>query len=261
MSTRAYVSFFKKSLQAHLAYGGAFFVSLLANAVGFALILLVWRHAWRGPEEQRASFFAYLTIAFAVNFSLNLFLERSIGERIREGLIATDLVKPVDFQRLYMAQSLSDMLFQVFLALAAVAVAVPFLGTALAPASWAHAGYGLISLGLAFFVQYFLCFVFVQGIFITYQNYGVFATRLALHQALSGTFAPIESYPPTLRAVAEWLPFQHVVYTPTSIFLGRVPLERVSTLLLHQALWAVALYALGRWIFSLVLRQMTVQGG
>lgn len=258
---RAYTSFFKKSLQAHLAYGGAFFVSLLANGVGFALTLLVWRHAWRGDEAQRPAFFAYLTLAFAVNFALNLFLERSIGERIREGLIATDLVKPVDFQRLYLAQSLSDMLFQVLLALAAVAVAVPFLGTSLLPATPAYAAYGFLSLGLAFFVQYFLCFVFVQGIFITYQNYGVFATRLALHQALSGVFAPLDSYPPLLRSVAHALPFQHVVYTPTSIYLGRVPLDFVPTLLLRQALWALALYLLGRWIFSLVLRQLTVQGG
>jgi ABC-2 type transport system permease protein len=260
VSLRPYFAYFTKALKAHTAYGGALLMYLLASATAFSVTVLVWRYATGGPA-QAPQLFGYLALAFCVNYAMGSGLEKAIGERIREGYVATDLLKPVDFSFLYLAQSLSDYLFQGLVAAAALAVAVWALGPTLAPASAASAGLALLSLVLAGLVQFHLCFLMVQGVFVTTTNYGVFMTRMALHQALSGVFAPLAYYPGGLQALARALPFHHIVSTPCAIWLGLIPLEEAPTALLHQGLWVLGLAAAGRFVFGRLLRHLTVQGG
>ncbi|MES2200755.1 MAG: ABC-2 family transporter protein [candidate division FCPU426 bacterium] len=257
---KGYLAFFSSALQAHLAYSGSLLISLAASAVGYLITVMIWNYALPDRAEAHAMF-AYLTLGFVMTYITSLFLERSIGERIREGLVATDLLKPVDFQLFYMVQSLSDLVFQAVLSLLIMGLGALILGRDLMPASPAALPAFFLSVGLAFLVQYGISFAFVQGIFLTNSNYGIFASRQALHQTFSGVFAPLAMYPPALRAVAEWLPFQHVVYTPVGIYLGRIQGAAVGRALLEQALWAVALLLGSRLLFKKMLTKITIQGG
>jgi ABC-2 type transport system permease protein len=256
----AYRAFFDKALQAHLAYGGSLLLSLLAQAVGFGVTIMVWNYALK-DRGMATELFAYLALAFMLNFSYNLFLERTVGERIREGLVATDLLKPVDFQLLYLVQSLSDMIFQMLLTALAFLLAAIFLGRAILPAGPEAALGFFVSLHLAFLLQYGICFLFVQGIFVTNSNYGIFASRIALHQAFSGVFAPLAFFPPAFKSVAMALPFHHVVHTPIAIYLGWGKGPELAWLLAQQALWALGLLLLGRLVFHSILRHLAIQGG
>ena len=197
-----------------------------------------------------------------LNYVANLYLERSIGERIREGLVATDLLKPVDFQLFHFVQSLSDMLFQSLIALLVFALGLAFLGPALYPASPLALAAFALSLGLAFLVQFGLCFLFVQGAFATNTNYGIITTRMALHQAFSGVFAPLAFYPPLLRHVADWLPFGQIVYTPVAIYLGRIAPPDLAQALEIQALWALGLIPRRPlWPLAASSSRLSIQGG
>jgi ABC-2 type transport system permease protein len=259
-SARAYKAFFDKALQAHLAYGGSLLMSLAAQSSAFGVTLMVWAYALNEQASLR-ELFAYLTLAFVLNYSFNLFLERTVGERIREGLVATDLLKPVDFQLFYAVQSLSDMVFQIIIALIVFGLAFLRLGPALLPASAASLGFFLLSLGLGFCVQYGLCFCFVQAIFATNSNYGAFATRAALHQTFSGVFAPLSLFPPLLKSIALWLPFHHIIHTPAAIYLGWISGPQLLPALLGQAAWALGLVLAGRLLFKSILGRLAIQGG
>lgn len=256
----AYLSVFARALAANMAYSVSVWINLAAMAVGFGFTLLVWTYA-RGGQAADPGFFAYLTLAFAANFALSIAFERYVGERIREGLIATDLLKPVDYTWLFFWQALSDGVFQAFFALVVLAVAALKLGGALAPASSLAAAQGLASLLLAFLVQFHLGFLFIQMIFATHSNYGPFTTRMALHTAFSGVFAPLDIYQGLLGRIAQWLPFRHVIYTPCAIWLGRLSGADAWRGLAQQALWALGLALLSRLSFNLIRRHLTIQGG
>lgn len=257
---RGYRAFFSRALQAHLAYGGSLLMSLFAQGVAFGVTLMVWNFALK-DRGQAPQTFAYLTLAFMLNYSFNLFLEKTIGERIREGLVATDLLKPIDFQLFYAVQSLSDMVFQILLALIVFGLGFLFLGAQLLPASPLALATCALSLLLAFGVQYGLCFCFVQGIFLTNSNYGIFATRAALHQTFSGVFAPLAFFPPLFKSIAVCLPFHCVIHTPAAIYLGLIPASQAPQALAEQAAWALGLILLGRLIFGRVLKHLSIQGG
>jgi ABC-2 type transport system permease protein len=145
--------------------------------------------------------------------------------------------------------------------LAAFGLGLAFLGGGLMPVSHAALGYFAASVVLAFAVQYGLCFCFVQGIFLTNSNYGIFATRAALHQTFSGVFAPLALFPPAFKSVAVILPFHCIIHTPAAIYLGMIPETQVHLALAEQAAWAVGLILLGRFIFRRVLSHLAIQGG
>jgi ABC-2 type transport system permease protein len=258
---RAYVSFYRRALSSHLAYVSAVWLNLASAAASFGLMLLVWRFVKGGTGGVATPFFAYLALAFALNFTLNFSLERVVGERIREGLIATDLLKPVDMAGLYLAQALSDISFQSVFALASLAAAWPWLGAALLPASAQALAFATVSVFLAVLLQFHIGFLFVQMIFATHSNYGPFSTRMVLHNALSGMIAPLDVFPPALRRVAEALPFHHVIYTPLALWQGRLAGADAWAALRSQVLWLLAMTLLSRWSFDRIRRHLSIQGG
>jgi ABC-2 type transport system permease protein len=101
----------------------------------------------------------------------------------------------------------------------------------------------------------------VQATFITFSNYGVFVARTALMQAFSGISAPLALFPPTLRGVAEYLPFCQTIHTPISIYLGTLSGVALWHSLAVQAVWALALLLVGRASLSVALRYLEIQGG
>jgi ABC-2 type transport system permease protein len=256
---------FLRAVRASFSYKPAFLMSMLSAGFAYAIPMLVWRHIYasnRQPQGMPASaLFPYLLMAGCLNLAFAMNVEGRIGQRIRMGLIATDLLRPVDFQLAQLAQALSDGIFNLFLVLPVFAVTLLFWGSSALP----HDAFALaaffLSLVLSFIILFAVSYIFVQASFVTYSGYGVFVARNALQQTFSGLSAPLILFPPQLRAVAEWLPFRHTIHTPLSIYLGWLRGAEVWRALGAQLLWAVALLALGRFLLSRALRRFEIQGG
>lgn len=252
-------------LQTSFAYSGAYYLTALTTVVSYAVLFLVWsfvlaRRETVGGLAPRAMA-AYLVIATWISLTLFLRFEAIISERIRSGLIAVDLLKPVGFHASQFARAVGHALFQATLASLLLAGGFAALGRDLLPVDpGALAGFAA-SVVLAFLIQFSLGFLFIQGAFVSMRNYGLIQARLMLHFSLSGLSAPLTAFPPALRTVADWLPFRHVIYTPASIWLGLTPAAAVPAVLLEQALWAAGLFLAGRWVFAYALRHLTIQGG
>ncbi len=261
---KSYFSLFVRSLKANFAYRASTVTSLITAVFMYAVPLLVWRQVYSqnpGIAISKAKMFPYLLLACCVNYALGMSVEFRIGQRIRSGLIATDLLKPIDFQLSQGVQSVSDGLFNGALGVVVFLCGYMALGPDIFPASGLSFCLFLVSFLLAFLIQYFVCFVFVQGAFYTYSGYGIFAARGALHQTFSGMAAPLSLYPPFLKTAGEWLPFRHTIYTPVSIYMGWTQGEAAVSLILQQIAWVLGLWALGKILMVQSLKQLEVQGG
>ncbi len=264
-SLQSYRSLLVRSLKASFAYRGTTVTALITSGVVYAIPMLVWRQVYsQNPEGisiPRAKMFPYLLMAYCVSYALSVGIEWRVGSRIRSGLIATDLLKPMDFQLSQAIQCLSDCLFNGTLGLLVFVCGYLFLGRDVFPASWEAFGLFLPSFILAFFVMYGICFIFVQGIFYTYAFYGVLTARGSLHLTFSGISAPLTLYPPFLKTIADWLPFKHTIYTPIAIYMGWAQGSEALLLLGQQAAWTLGLFLVGRFLMNKALKQLEVQGG
>jgi len=262
---RSYASLFVRALKASFAYRAATVTSVIGATCIYAIPMLVWRFVYAQDSGTttipKAQMFPYLLLACCVNYGLSMNIENRIGQRIRLGLIATDLLKPVDFQLSQGLQCLSDGLFNGSLGLVVFVFGYLILGPEVLPKNAGAFGLFLISFLLAFLVMYCICFVFVQGAFYTYSGYGIFASRGAMHQTFSGMSAPLALYPPFLKTAGFWLPFRHTIHTPVSIYMGWVKGPQAVDLILQQAAWVAGLFLVGRFLMGKALKQLEVQGG
>lgn len=262
---RAQAALFVRAARTGFAYKPAMVLGMLTVGVSYVVPMLVWRHVYASrsqPLPVPAEFlFPYLLLASTLNYCMGLGVEWRVGQRIRLGLIATDLLRPVDFQLTQLSQALADLLLNVTMVLPFVGLAYALWGHAVLPHGAASFCAFVVSAGLGLLIQFSVAYIFVQTAFITFSNYGVFVARAALQLTFAGISAPLALFPPTLRAVAERLPFCHTIHTPIAIYLGAIPLAQVPTLLAVQAAWATGLLLLGRTLLKLSLRHLEIQGG
>jgi len=262
---RAQLALFARAVRTSFAYKPALLLGMLTVGVSYAVPMLVWRHVYEARAlplvVPAGRLFPYLLLAASLQFVFFMGVESRIGQRIRLGLIATDLLRPVDFQLTQLTQALADVLLNVTMVLPFVALSYLLWGSAALP----HDGLALLgfcaSAFLALLIQFAISFIFVQTAFITFSNYGIFVARTALQLTFSGISAPLALFPPALRTVAERLPFCHTIHTPVSIYLGAIVGRSVLDALLIQAAWAVGLLLTGRWLLGVSLRHLEIQGG
>lgn len=232
----------RRGIQGRLVYARYFVLDLGAFVISSGLTLLLWlyvdAHKPGGLAIPREQLIAYMALALAVNQALSIWLDGILGSRIRTGQVATDLLKPINFQWLYFSSALADVAIQSVMGLFVLGLAAWLLPYPPLAMQGPRLAVFALSLGLALLVQYGLCFFFTLGAFITHNGYGLFFLRLMAHMAFSGLFAPLMLYPDGLRRVAEILPFHCIVHTPVGLGLGLLPLDQAPRLLLEQAGWA-----------------------
>jgi len=262
---RAQAALFVRSARTSFAYKPAMLLGMLTVSIAYLVPMLVWRHVYAARGDTLAvpasRLFPYLLLAASLNFCFFLGVETRVGQRIRMGLIATDLLRPVDFQLTQLSQAMADVLLNVTMVLPFVALAYALWGDAALPhGGWALLGF-VVSAWLALLIHFAISFIFVQTAFVTFSNYGIFVAKTALQQAFSGVSAPLALFPPALRGVAEYLPFCQTIHTPVSIYLGALSGSALVWALAVQAAWALGLLLFGRALLALSLRYLEIQGG
>lgn len=254
-----------RALQSRFAYTGAYVWDVGVAFMAFLSVILVWTHVnGKGglPESMPAGgLFAYLTLVYALNFGFGNWLEFLLGRRVRTGQIATDMLKPIDFQWMQFCGVLGEMIPQCVVG--GLILTLGYWVLPLAPLSGlaAHPLACMASFVLALIIQFGICFLFSLLAFVTHFGYGAFTMRMAMHFMLSGMMGPLALFQPGLRDLAASLPFIHVLHTPASLLLGWVRGADAWWLVGQQAAWAAGTVLAGRIMLGLLVRKLVIQGG
>ncbi|PSB27358.1 ABC transporter permease [Stenomitos frigidus] len=75
---------------------------------------------------------------------------------------------------------------------------------------------------------------------------------------LSGMVAPLEVYPPQMRAIVLWTPFPYLIHFPASLLVG-LPVNLVQGLLVMLG-WSAVFFAIYRWLWHKGLKQYSGMG-
>ncbi|MFF8433520.1 ABC transporter permease [Streptomyces bacillaris] len=183
-----------------------------------------------------------------------------IDQRVREGKVAVDLLRPVGFP----GQMLAGQLGWASAAVPVLLVALPFallIGAGQAPAS-AAAGFAYpVALIGALLVNQLLGLLLGLVSFWTLEVSGALMAYRFVAQFFSGALVPLWFMPGPVRTAAEWLPFQATAYTPAAVYLGQVEGAGIVAALGVQLAWIGALGALAAYVWSRARRRVMSQGG
>ncbi|HEX3032480.1 MAG TPA: ABC-2 family transporter protein [Bacillota bacterium] len=248
-----------------LAYRISYITGVVNYAVQIGAYFFLWQAIYTGRGRlgglNKEEMLTYLIVAWIARSLYYNNLDRQISVEIKEGKVATDLIRPYDYQHARMARAMGEAVFRLFFFALPSTLVMYLLYPFYIPTS--AATWGLFGLALLGAVLLNCQLNFMTGIvaFFTVNTIGVQRAKRVVIDLFSGLLLPISFYPDWARVVMKWLPFQTISYMPNLIYLGKLTGMQALQSLLLQVFWLVVLYALGRMIWRLALRKVAIQGG
>lgn len=249
------------------AYLLAAFGGLVANAtfglLKVAILFATIRAA--GGELQGydiALMSTYIWVSQGLLGSVNLFGRIDIAERIKDGDIAIDFLRPLDVQAAAIATEVGKSLFNLIpRGIPSVLIGAVVVGMAL-PEDAAAYPLGALSilLGITISAATVYALVAAPGFWLV-ETRGLQILYLAVSGFLAGLFVPIWLFPPWLETLAQATPFPAMMMYPVDIISGRVDIAGSLVLVGIQVAWLVGIAALGQILTRAGRRHLEVQGG
>jgi ABC-2 type transport system permease protein len=227
----------------------------------FAFVqLAIYRHRTNVGGFDSADAVTYVWVAQSMIMTVYVFSWWELAWRIRDGSIVTDLLRPLDPQRYWLAYDLGRAPYHfLFRGLP------PFLLGALVfrlhyPSPLDGALF-LVSLTLAVVVSFGFRFIYNAVAFWLLDFRGVVTLSTTVVVFFSGMAIPIRYFPHVLRELCYALPFGSIIQTPVDIWLGKRHGLVLAGMLALQVFWALALLAIGHILLARATRKLVVQGG
>lgn len=213
----------------------------------------------RGYDALQAA--TYVWLGQALIAPIETFGTRELGERVHQGEVAVDLLRPTPLLPLMYAQKLGRSSFLL------LARGVPPLlagavitGIALPESPWSYP-LGLLSLLLAVTVAFLADTLVNLAAFWVLETRGLSVLYMAVMNLLSGFLIPIVWFPDWLLTIARATPFPSMIQTPIDTLSGRVgPAESLLPLAV-QAGWVAVLALAAVLVLRAGERRLEVQGG
>ncbi|ATY85107.1 hypothetical protein CVV65_09350 [Kyrpidia spormannii] len=260
--------FIRQAFLKWTAYRTAFWVDVFSRLLQIYVMYTVWSLLYKEKPSafgvlsfEQVFGYAVVGILLGAILSLDEGPHIRIAERVRTGMIAVELMKPISFVRLVALESFGDLAIRV-----ALYAAIPYLFALIVfripvPQTPGQAALFLTSLVLSTVVQFFAHFLFGLISFYTLDLVGFQFAYWAMVRFFSGQWIPIYMYPEALKPFLYALPFQAMFATPQSIYVGQLHGWAATTAILIQGIWALVLGGAALWAWWRLQRHVVIQGG
>ena len=263
---RLYWEIAKRGFRKYAAYRTATFAGAFTNTVFGVLrayiLLAVFAHRTHvgnltATDTVTMSLLAQSTLMITALFAGGT----EIALRIRTGDIVSDLYRPVDLQRYWLAHDFGRAVYQ-----ASWRSLPPFVVGALIfdvrlphhAVTWL---WFAVSMTLAVAVSFGVRFLVGLSAFWLLDDRGVNGMVLSVQLLLSGMILPIQFFPHWLEALSRALPFASYVQIPMEIFIEKHTGAGLIGAFALQAGWAIGLFAIGHLALTAATRKVVIQGG
>lgn len=258
-----YVAFAARAMAREATYRFDVFTNIGSILVRVYLLRMVWVALYAHNAAPRDlplhAIITYSTVALLMGLVMDIDQTRALHERLHDGSIATDFLKPISVPLYYFADGTGEVIFHALLivpslalALLVVHVDVPSIGA-------------LAAFGLSFFIGYLIgfCINFLLNCtaFWTLEISAVQMIVTWLTGLLGGELVPLVFFPEALQHAVAFLPFASMFSTPLLIYVGVIGPERYLGAIAVQLLWLAILGTLAVVVWRAGARRIVVQGG
>ena len=253
------------SLLSHLALRSSYYFGLLREFLFLLLSIQLFRTLYAGPGDTALTATLTETVTYLIISKFAQFFNMStmsrIQSRIVSGEIATDLLRPVEYDFFMLVQEFGAWI-QRILSITLPIVLLSLLIAEFYPPSSVFDGVCFaLSILLSFLIMFYANYCVSLAAFWVPYLWSLNSVSTTLFIILSGAMVPLWFYPDSIRNVLEWLPFSLAVYTPINIYLGRIDAVDLPMIFLKQAAWIVVLWLFARFIWSRATHKIIVNGG
>ncbi len=263
MNLEPYVEFAKKAFARESTYR----MEVVTEVASLVLRVYLLRMVWTALYAQNAaplnlplhSMITYATVALLMSLILEVDGTRMIRDQIREGQIATTLMKPISVPAYFFADGFGNTALHAILvvpsllfALLLVHIDVP------GPATL---GIFFLSFAVGYMVNFFVNFTMNAVAFWTLETFALQLIVRWISDLLSGQIIPLTFVPGIFGTLVMALPFAAIYSTPLLIYVGVIPPSGWAYALAFQVMWLAVFACSSMLIWRAAAKHVVIQGG
>ena len=260
-----YLYVYKVQILKSLAYKFDVYGNIIMQTIIMIATAFFWKALFKNAESMGGvsvdTMLTYTVISSMISVVLITNVEWRITESVQTGAIAIDLMRPVNIFGVFFAENLGSVTALFFQNLLPIFIIGSLFIKLPAPRSAFEFMLFLISLVLAFFINWYLSVIFGMFSFKVIEMSALIQVKKHLVRLLSGSMIPLWFFPNWLRSVLEILPFPYIYQLPLSIYVGHYTSESLVRGLLIQILWVMALFIIETRLEKQAIKHVMVQGG
>ena len=266
LAFQVYLAFAKKSFQRRMQYRVANLAGLTTNFFFLLVHVFVYTafYAARAtPQPLNLDEIITYFVLCQVSFMLMPFwgTRSEVTSAIKDGSVALQLTKPVDFQAYWFADECGRAFYYLlmrgfptfFISLLFFKVTLPQQPTIFMAFT--------VSMMLAVFMSNAITITIFSSGFWTLDTTGISGMSYSIITLFSGMLVPIALWPEWLAHIARWLPFEGLIDIPFSIYLGKITGVEIWIAISKQTVWTLFFIGLGRLFLTRGFSRLVIQGG
>lgn len=261
----AYWYVYKTRIQKSLAYRFDVYGNIIMQCIIMFATAFFWKALYRGNDLVQGveveQMLTYTVVSSMMSILFMTGIEMRVIRSVEKGTVATDMLKPVHLFGIYFFEDLgavTALFFQNLLPIfiiGSLCIAVP------KPASMGAFALFVVSLVMAFFINWLLAACFSMWAFTAINMDPMVQVKKHLIRLLSGSIIPLWFFPDWLAGVLNLLPFVYIYQLPLDIYIGKYSWDNILPRLGIQFAWAVVLFLLFLALQHKVTKKVLVQGG
>jgi viologen exporter family transport system permease protein len=265
MNWEAYVEFAKRAFSREGTYRFQVFSRIGSVLLRVYLLSTLWTNLYRANGVQAGitleGMITYVVIALLLDIVYGVNGAYVVREKIREGSIAIDFMRPISVPMYVFADTLGQTGFALLQCVPALLVS-SFIVHVAAPVSPVAFVAFVAAVGIGFVVNYFIDLIMATITFWTMEIFGVQLMVQFIASLLSGSLVPLYFFPQGwIQNLLLASPFAALYNAPLSIWIGKYQGTEIAQALAVQALWAIVLGAFAIWLWGIGERKVVIQGG
>lgn len=261
---RTYLEFALKKFQNKMTYRLEFFMGIVNMFITIVVYLCIYKALYAEAAEVDGISFAMVATNFVISlglFSAFEYNEMFLQDKVRDGSITNEFLKPVNFTLRLLAENIGEAVFKIVFHFLPAVVLTMFYTKLCPPKSFWHFLLMVMSVGLGYLIQWFIGFIVQTWSFWLFSVWGIMTIKNVIVRILSGTLLPLWFMPSVMKKIIAWTPFESIYFTPVQIYLGEIQGTELFTKLLIQLIWILLLGCIAHFFWKKGVKKLVVQGG
>lgn len=264
-TTRAYIQVCKTQIIRNLTYKFEVYGNVLLQNVIMIAGACFWNALFAGGGTvkgmDRDTMLVYTVVSSMISVLLTTNVEHRIMQAVEKGTIAIDLMRPVNVFGVFFAEDAASVISRFFQNLLPILIVGSLFVRIPKPASVRSFLLFLVSLLLAFGINWLLACMFGMLSFWAVSMDALYQVKKHLIRLLSGSIIPLCFFPERLSELLNLLPFACLYQMPLDLYIGNYDMARLQRSFLVQGVWFVVLLLLFFLLQRRVLHRVMIQGG
>lgn len=256
------MAFITIAFKSKITYRSAVFFSVIGSIIDIYIKIALWAYLYRRDKGMTEYMVMYTILSSMIAMFYVNNISKKIGDKIMEGTIAIDLLRPMHFLMGSYMQCLGEMLAN--LLMKGIPVLLVF-GVYL----WKYSGHIVYAqvpvaivalvLGHILYMQIFMMIGLMAAVFMEIWAFHRIMNDIILF--LSGSFIPLSLFPEGLGRLNFYLPFRFLFSFPLELLLGKMDLMAVSRNFVILGVWVVFLGFIIWGMERRMMAKLVIQGG